>query len=66
MAHKGSSGTSLGGGIIHTRKRTKQRNTAPCPVCGAGKGQPCFQSVPGRGLRDVARTHTQASKQACK
>lgn len=60
---KGSSGTSLGGGIIHTRKRKdKQRNVAPCPTCGAGKGQPCFESVPGRGLRDLRKTHTQASK----
>ena len=60
---KGSAGTSLGGGIIRTRKRRpKQRNTAPCPVCGAGKGQPCFESVPGRGLRDLAKTHVKDGK----
>lgn len=63
MPHKGSAGASLGGGIIRTRKRRPmQRNTAPCPVCGAGKGQPCFESVPGRGLRDLPKTHTQATK----
>ena len=63
MPHKGSSGASLGGGIIRTRKRrSRQLNTTPCPVCGAGKGQPCFESIPGRGLRDLPKTHTQANK----
>ncbi|WP_425570112.1 zinc finger domain-containing protein [Paeniglutamicibacter cryotolerans] len=58
MALKGSSGASLGGGVVHTRrKKPRQLNTVPCSVCGAGKGQPCFESVPGRGLRDLPRVH---------
>lgn len=67
MPHKGSAGSSLGGGVVHTRKRrTLQKNTAPCPVCGAGKGQPCFTSVPGRGLRNLPRTHTQNDRNSSK
>lgn len=62
MAHKGSSGASLGGGIIRTRKRPAlEKNPSPCPTCGAGKGQLCFEPVPGRGLKDLKRTHRSAA-----
>ena len=54
---KGTAGTSLGGGIIRTRRPKRQRNNTPCPSCGAGKGQSCFEPVPGRGLKTLTRTH---------
>lgn len=47
----------LGGSVVRTRKRKLQTNSSPCPECGAGRGQPCFTNVPGRGLRNLGRTH---------
>lgn len=42
MPQKGTAGASLGGRIIHTRKRpTRQKNTGVCPKCGSVKGEPC-------------------------
>lgn len=48
---------SLGGKVVRTRKKKLQANSSPCPECGAGRGQPCFRNVPGRGLRNLGRTH---------
>lgn len=53
----GNFGTSLNGKVVRTRKRKLQSNSTPCPECGAGKGQPCFTNVPGRGLRNRSKTH---------
>lgn len=58
---KGSAGASLGGSIIRTRRPKHQKNTTPCPTCGAGKGESCFVNVPGRGLRNLAKTHRSAA-----
>ncbi|HEX9088877.1 MAG TPA: hypothetical protein VF867_15270 [Arthrobacter sp.] len=53
-----ATGTSLGGAIVHTRKpKTREKNPTQCPACGAGKGEPCFKNVPGRGLKSLHRTH---------
>lgn len=57
---KGTTGASMGG-VIRTRRPKQQKNPTPCPTCGAGKGQPCFTNVPGRGLRNLPKTHRTAA-----
>lgn len=57
MGLRGQSGASLGGNVVRTRQRKLQRNSSPCPTCGAGKGSPCFDNTPGGGLKKLSRTH---------
>jgi len=67
MAYKGTSGGSLGGGIVHTRKRPqRQLNSSPCPMCGAGKGQTCQDNRPGMNLRPMSKTHASSNQTATK
>lgn len=49
---RGSTGGSLGGGIINTRARgpVLEKNTGTCPVCWSGKGYPC-QTKSGDDMR---------------
>lgn len=53
---KGRTGTSLGGNVVRVERRTYEKNTAPCKVCGSVKGEPCRAVKPGH-IGFLYKTH---------